>query len=141
MTKQSGFTLIELMIVVAIIGILAAIALPAYQHYTGRAQLAEALTLAGGMRPVVHEFHDNKGRWPGNNVSAGAPAPGSISGKYVQSVTINGAQIVATMRTSGVATGLSGQSLTLITSTSGDGAYTWTCTSSAPSVYLPASCR
>ena len=139
--KQNGFTLIELMIVVAIIGIQAALALPAYQTYTARAQLAEALTLAGGLRSAIHEYHDNHGVWPSNNASAGVATPASVSGAYVASVTLNGPNIVALMRSSGVSAGVAGQTLTLATTTTGNGSYTWTCSSSASSTYLPASCR
>ena len=68
---QKGFTLIELMIVVAIIGILAAIAMPAYQDYTIRAQVSEGLTLAAAAKAAVAEFYANKGKWPSDNSAAG----------------------------------------------------------------------
>ena len=71
---QQGFTLIELMIVVAIIGILAAIALPAYQDYTIRSQASEGKILASGGKTAVAEFYNNTGRMPANNSSAGMSA-------------------------------------------------------------------
>jgi type IV pilus assembly protein PilA len=87
MKKQQGFTLIELMIVVAIIGILAAIAIPAYQDYTIRAQVSEGLNLAGGAKAAVSEYTMDRGSWPTNNTTAGLSANTEINGKYVYSVT------------------------------------------------------
>jgi type IV pilus assembly protein PilA len=88
-TIQKGFTLIELMIVVAIIGILAAIAIPAYQDYTIRAQVTEGLNLAGAVKASVGESFADTGNWPANNAAAGLNAAGQIQGKYVSSVTVN----------------------------------------------------
>ncbi|ENS6070218.1 pilin [Neisseria gonorrhoeae] len=69
-TLQKGFTLIELMIVIAIVGILAAVALPAYQDYTARAQVSEAILLAEGQKSAVTEYYLNNGEWPENNGDA-----------------------------------------------------------------------
>ena len=92
---QKGFTLIELMIVVAIIGILAAIAIPAYQNYTIRSQVTEGLTLADGFKTSIAEYYTNNGGWPtGVTLGAGAPTAGTISvqgvvsGKYVSAITV-----------------------------------------------------
>jgi len=95
-TVQKGFTLIELMIVVAIIGILAAIAIPAYQDYTIRAQVTEGLNLAGAVKASVAETFSQTGLWPANNTAAGVGLANEVSGKYVTAVTVaNGGITIA----------------------------------------------
>lgn len=146
MKKQSGFTLIELMIVVAIIGILAAIALPAYQDYVARSQLGEAMVLASGQKTAVTETWSNTGNIPASNPAAGIAAANLITGKYVDNVAIgaNGI-IVATMKSSGISVGVQGKTLTLTPSFPTDpaagGSVVWGCTSNADNKYLPAACR
>ena len=94
-TMQKGFTLIELMIVIAIIGILAAIAIPAYQNYTIRAQVTEGLSLADSYKTAVAEYFQNNGTWPIGVTIAAVPAAGTIgmagasTGKYVGAVTVD----------------------------------------------------
>ena len=94
---QKGFTLIELMIVVAIIGILAAIAIPAYQDYTIRSQVTEGLNLAGAAKAAVAETFSNLGRPPANRTEAGMSANATdTAGKYVTQVAVTNGTIVIT---------------------------------------------
>ena len=138
---QKGFTLIELMIVVAIIGILAAIALPAYQDYTARAQMSEAMVLADGQKGAVTEYYADKGVFPGSNASAGIADAASIAGKYVAQVAVGTSGVItATMKASQVAAGIASATLSL-TPTASSGAVQWACTSNAQDKYVPAACR
>jgi type IV pilus assembly protein PilA len=139
---QQGFTLIELMIVVAIIGILAAIAIPAYQDYTVRAQVSEGLNLGGGAKTAVTEYFQDRGAWPANNDQAGLDAtPTNISGKYVASVSVASNVITVLYGNSAHATLLSGKTIRL-TGASPGGSVTWTCDSAdLPDKHLPAACR
>ena len=84
-----GFTLIELMIVVAIIGILAAIAIPAYQDYTIRAQVVEGLILIDELKPSIREYYRDRGTWPEDNESAGVPIPEHLLGQYVEGIVVS----------------------------------------------------
>ena len=156
---QKGFTLIELMIVIAIIGILAVIALPAYQDYTARAQVSEAISLMEGQKSAVVEYYADKGAWPANNEQAGIATNTSIQGKYVAQVDVgaNGV-ITATMKTADVNSEIKGKTVSLTPTattttgsgnnakTTGNGSFTWTCTSDSAnggieSKFLPSSCR
>ena len=94
MNAQKGFTLIELMIVIAIIGILAAIALPAYQDYTKRARAAEGLSLAGGAKTAVSEFYSSNNRFPSNNAAAGLAEAANINGNSVSEVSVDTGRII-----------------------------------------------
>lgn len=85
---QKGFTLIELMIVVAIIGILSMFALPAYQDYTKRTYVSEGMALASGAKLAATEYFSTQGYWPINNVQAGLAAPASITGQSVDAIAI-----------------------------------------------------
>ncbi|MFQ3076198.1 pilin [Neisseria meningitidis] len=112
-TLQKGFTLIELMIVIAIVGILAAVALPAYQDYTARAQVSEAILLAEGQKSAVTEYYLNHGEWPGDNSSAGVATSSEIKGKYVEKVEVAKGVITATMLSTGVNKEIQGKKLSL----------------------------
>ncbi|HGO8529903.1 TPA: pilin [Neisseria meningitidis] len=112
-TLQKGFTLIELMIVIAIVGILAAVALPAYQDYTARAQVSEAILLAEGQKSAVTEYYLNHGEWPSDNSAAGVASSSTIKGKYVKSVTVANGVVTATMLSTGVNNEIKGKKLSL----------------------------
>ena len=144
---QKGFTLIELMIVVAIIGILAAIAIPAYQDYTARSQMSEAMSLASGVRTAVSETYQTTGVFPGSNQAAGVATETTINGTYVLSVTVSGAGIItARMRGAApVARPIWNAELTLTpdvaTDPASQGSIRWTCGGSADAKYYPSTCR
>jgi len=145
---QKGFTLIELMIVVAIIAILAAIAIPQYQNYIIRTQVSEGMNLADGAKTAVSEFYNNTGRWPTANKSAGLPTNAtSISGKYVTQVDVAGGTIEATF---GRESNKNIKDKVLVLSPADvGGSIQWNCKSTAgsakktdiPEAYLPTSCR
>lgn len=86
--NEGGFTLIELMIVVAIIGILSSIAIPAYQDYTIRAQVVEALSLSGELKPSIRDFYKDRGVFPTTNEEAGVPAAIHLIGQYVTDIEV-----------------------------------------------------
>ncbi|MBH6180958.1 pilin [Neisseria meningitidis] len=125
-TLQKGFTLIELMIVIAIVGILAAVALPAYQDYTARAQVSEAILLAEGQKSAVTEYYLNHGKWPDGNSNAGVASSSTIKGKYVKEVTVANGVITATMLSSGVNKEIQGKKLSLWAKRQ-DGSVKWFC--------------
>jgi type IV pilus assembly protein PilA len=144
---QQGFTLIELMIVVAIIGILAAIAIPAYQDYTIRAQVSEGLSLMDGAKTAVAEYYTNTGKFPPSNASAGLATDTSISGKYVTKVDVGtgaGTTISATFGGPSANTAIGKTAvLSLSAVTAGGGAISWVCKSNStiPQKYLPSTCK
>jgi type IV pilus assembly protein PilA len=124
---QKGFTLIELMIVVAIIGILAAIAIPAYQDYTVRSQVTEGLNLAGAAKAAVAESFSNTGMAPANRTEAGMSAAAiDTNGKYVTSVEVTNGSILITYGATAnkvIAT----QTLGLVPYETTDKSVTWRC--------------
>jgi len=148
MKKQQGFTLIELMIVVAIIGILAAIAIPAYQDYTIRAQVSEGLNLSGGAKTAVTEYFQDRGTLPTTNAIAGIATPTQIQGNYVSQVDVGaGGDGVITVTYSNAApqtanATINGATLLLTPDTTNPGSVGWTCSSaSLANKHLPAACR
>ncbi len=144
MKKQQGFTLIELMIVVAIIGILAAIAIPAYQDYTIRAQVSEGLNLSGGAKAAVTEYFQDRGEFPSDNDQAGLESSSEIQGKYVDDVAVSDG-IIAVQYGNDAHQVISGQTIELAPDTTGGaGSVRWECTSPNNDIenkHLPAACR
>lgn len=143
-TRSAGFTLIELMIVVAIIAILAAIALPAYQDYVIRSQVSEGLVLADGARLEVWNFYAQRGTLPADNTSANLPSPASITGKFVGSVTVTNGIINVAYTGARVNQAIFNGQLGLTPSVTGaNTSLIWTCAavSGISPRYLPTTCR
>lgn len=140
---QKGFTLIELMIVVAIIAILAAIAIPAYQDYLIRTQVSEGAVLTDGAKTATSEFYSNTGRFPGSNASAGLSSPESIAGKYVTKVELDaGATGLITATFGNQANAKIADQTFILSAITKGGSIAWSCsTSSVDKKYLPTSCR
>ena len=150
MNVQKGFTLIELMIVVAIIGILAAIAIPAYQNYIARSQVTDALSLTSGLKTPVMEIMSQTGVCPNNGSAAvsGIPTKTDISSKYVAEVVTGGTAptctITAKFQSSNVNAGLAGKTL-ILTAVTKAGSTDWACTTPASGgieqKFLPSACK
>jgi type IV pilus assembly protein PilA len=142
--RQKGFTLIELMIVVAIIAILAAIAISQYQDYVAKAQFSEAATITDGMKTKLAEFYSQAGVCPVMGTSPGFAMATSYSGKYVAQITVNtvanGCALQATFKSQSVAAPLVGQSVTFTGENQG-GTFTWTCASAIDGKYKPQACQ
>ena len=136
-----GFTLIELMIVVAIIAVLAAIAIPAYQDYLIRSQVSEGISLTTGAKTGVWDFVANTGRYPHGNESAGLAKAGSINGSYASNLTVTDGLISVDF--TGPKANANVRSGTLLLSpVTHAGSITWKCSGrSMPSKYLPSFCR
>jgi len=134
-SMQKGFTLIELMIVVAIIGILAAIALPAYQDYTTRAKASEIMLAAAAGKVQVAEYFQVNGKLP---AAADLVLPSQAS-TYVASVVQTGGTITATGSTADAR--LSGKTITLAPTDAGGGVLNWVCSGTIDAKYRPASCK
>ena len=134
---KTGFTLIELMVVVAIIGILAVVAIPSYQNYTGRAQASEGIALTAGVKTPLTEWISDKRSLP-----AIIDLAATTSGKYVASITIGGTpttpHITATFKNTNINSNIANGTITLISPDSGN---TWNCVSSLDSRFLPNSCK
>ena len=152
-TANSGFTLIELMIVIAIVGILAGIAIPSYQDYSTRAKVSEGIVLADGMKTQVADYFLAQGSFPTDNTTLGYTAAGTeIAGKYVSSVVVSGTSSAGTITVtfgtgSAVPSAVQGKQLKMVGSQASAGApVTWTCgaASGANAIatkYLPTTCR
>lgn len=134
---QKGFTLIELMIVVAIIGILAAVAIPAYQDYTVRAKISEGIGLAAAAKSAVSEYRISVNDWPADNSTAGIAS--TITSQYVSDVGVDNSTItVSYLSTAGVSTG----STIIFVGTFSNGTVDWTCSDGdVRNSYRPANCR
>ena len=138
--SNNGFTLIELMIVVAIIGTLAALAIPAYQNYVIRAQVSEGLNLTGPFKNGVTAYHEQFGAFPTDNAAAALPPAASFSGNYVAGISVNGAviSILYGNRANALITGRT----VMVTAISNGGSVSWSCASGAiPATLLPSTCR
>ena len=137
MRSSRGFTLIELMIVIAIIGILAAIAVPAYQNYTIRAQVSEGLHLSGGWKAAIQEFYSQNGTWPNSSDLSGFV---SSQGKYTSDISVSSGVITITYAGAQVNQTISGSALTLVPYTNDNDDVIWICGSAAaPASTTPAS--
>ena len=163
--NHKGFTLIELMIVVAIIGILAAVAIPQYQNYVARAQMAEGLTLASGAKTAVAEYYDSNGRFPTHSDPGCILVPGccfvcngavglakntSITGKYVSQVSVASSSGIIVLMFKNVpdAHTLIAKGVVNLTPTVHGGSISWACSNNdlattSPDItkYLPSSCQ
>ena len=135
---QKGFTLIELMIVVAIIGILAAIAIPAYSDYMTRARVAEMVTVASAAKTSVSEYILSKNAFPANAAAAGVT---TITTPMVKSLTVGANNGVITVSSSAAVTGTADDVAIVLTPTNNGTSVSWACTSTGKKQYAPASCR
>ena len=142
MNMQKGFTLIELMIVVAIIAILAAIAIPAYQDYVIRSQVTEGMSLADGSKTAMAEFYSNTGHFPGANVSAGLASAASITGNYVTGVNVGTTAGQITVTYGNKANSAIATKTLILSAITSTGSIAFSCTKGSVSPkYLPSSCR
>lgn len=124
---QQGFTLIELMIVVAIIGILAAVAIPAYQDYTIRAQVSEGLNMASGIKTAVQDFHAARGFLGDDEVDFGVAKAKSYKGNYVSAIEVADSGAIIITYGNRVNAAVDGATLSLYPGTNEAGSLVWIC--------------
>lgn len=139
---QSGFTLIELMIAVSIVGMLAAIAVPAYLNYSIRSEVAEGLSLSGNAKSAVAGFYQNFGKFPADNNEAGISAADEIKGDFVSSVTI-AENVVSVLYGNEANSRIAGRKIELVADTTSVGSIVWSCSGAADmqNKYLPSACE
>ena len=140
--KQVGFTLIELMIVIAVIGVLATLAIAAYQEYQIRAQVSEGLGLMDGLKNNIAEYYVETGFFPPDNALSGSANAGSIVGKYITQVSIDAGVIKASLGND-INAKVFGETLALSPTFAG-GSFVWSCDipdTTVPAKYLPSVCR
>jgi type IV pilus assembly protein PilA len=136
---QQGFTLIELMIVVAIIGILAAVALPAYQDYTKRSRVSEGLSLAAGAKTAMAEYYASNNAWPADNAAAGVAAKADINGNSVTSVEVKDNTIIVVYKTN---VDVAAKNTIILTGTANGGGVSWDCKGgTVDDKFRPSECR
>lgn len=137
--KQAGFTLIELMIVVAIVGILAAVAIPAYQDYIKRSKMSEVMATAGACKTSVSEYYATNNSMPGSAASAGCTG----SSQYVSGLTVASGTGAITVTSQNIGSGADGEAIVLTPTVTSSTITAWVCSkgTGVEAQYLPASCR